>query len=356
MIRVHAPGKIMLTGEWAILEPGNTCIALPTQKHLVATLTPSDRYTIYAPELLKSPITLLRNATTLSIHPAHSEYEKKLLHPSLIAAQHALTASTASPHFLTPWQLTITSTLTDPATQQKYGLGSSAAITVAVIKALHAFYFPTHALDHASCMEQSLSAHSQAQGNCGSGFDTAIATWGQPLRYTNTPHNRTKPTLIQLPKKLSILVGYSGSSAHTPTLIHHMMHHKNDNPVAYARTINAINNLVTKIHAALHHQHNDELVHLINQNQTLLDELAKIIKLTLTTPALDDMIQRARVCGAGAKFSGAGGGDCALALCPTQSIDDAVTAAWNNAGYKIIERITHDTIAHSILENSKHTL
>ncbi|KKQ49525.1 MAG: Phosphomevalonate kinase [candidate division TM6 bacterium GW2011_GWF2_38_10] len=297
MIRVHAPGKIMLTGEWAILEPGNTCIALPTQKHLVATLTPSDRYTIYAPELLKNPITLLRDATTLSIHPAHSEYEQKLLHPSLIAAQHALQVSTTSPYLQTPWQLTITSTLTDPTTQQKYGLGSSAATTVAIIKALHAFYFPHLPLDHATCMERSLSAHSQAQGNCGSGFDTAIATWGQPLHYTNTPEERTKPTLIQLPKELSILVGYSGSSAHTPTLIRHMMHHKNDNPLDYAHAINAINDLVTQIHTALCNNHNDELVHLINQNQTALDELAKIIKLTLTTPALNDMIQRARTYG-----------------------------------------------------------
>lgn len=56
----------------------------------------------------------------------------------------------------------------------------------------------------------------------------------------------------------------------------------------------------------------------------------------IETAELGEMTLLAAAAGAEAKLSGAGGGDCAIALAPTAQIAQAVRTAWASAGYAVI--------------------
>ena len=54
--------------------------------------------------------------------------------------------------------------------------------------------------------------------------------------------------------------------------------------------------------------------------------------LPIITPALGRLVETAHRAGAAAKPSGAGGGDCGIALAPCPRVAAAVKAAWRDAG------------------------
>ena len=74
------------------------------------------------------------------------------------------------------------------------------------------------------------------------------------------------------------------------------------------------------------------MLELINQNRTLLSELANSSELNLETPALTKLITIAQSHGAAAKFSGAGGGDCGIALCSSMEVAEKIKHDWLEAG------------------------
>ncbi|MCR4369091.1 MAG: hypothetical protein NUV67_04260 [archaeon] len=46
MISISAPGKIMLSGEWSVLEKGNSCIVLAVNKRVFAEIKEAEKITI----------------------------------------------------------------------------------------------------------------------------------------------------------------------------------------------------------------------------------------------------------------------------------------------------------------------
>ena len=60
--------------------------------------------------------------------------------------------------------------------------------------------------------------------------------------------------------------------------------------------------------------------------------LGNELDLPLVTPALATLVRAAQRVGAAAKPSGAGGGDCSIALATSAAQAAAVRAAWQDAG------------------------
>ncbi len=85
----------------------------------------------------------------------------------------------------------------------KFGIGSSAALTVALTAAL---------ADSANVLEPSLAAHTRLQGRAGSGVDVAAAVHGGLIRYTAAP-----PAARHLawPEGLAFRVVWTGVTAGT---------------------------------------------------------------------------------------------------------------------------------------------
>ncbi len=74
-------------------------------------------------------------------------------------------------------------------------------------------------------------------------------------------------------------------------------------------------------------------------SQELLHQLSALCNNALETPPLTEMIKIATACGAAAKFSGAGGGDCVIALCADEKTKQKVYDAWSATGFLSVDKL-----------------
>jgi mevalonate kinase len=190
-----------------------------------------------------------------------------------------------------------------------YGLGSSSASTVAFLAAVADFYGVS--LDNFTLFDLAYRTVLQAQGMA-SGFDLAAAIWGGTLLYQK-PNSVGEPPVVE-PLDISVsnlpfLVGYTGIKADTATLIAAVMKLREQQPEQVQQWFEQISQLVQRAKQALLGGDLPELGVLLNQNQELLRQLG------VSSPELERLIQASLQAGAyGAKLSGAGGGDCMIAL------------------------------------------
>ncbi|MGK4004386.1 mevalonate kinase [Sorangium sp. So ce1036] len=228
------------------------------------------------------------------------------------------------------------------------GLGSSAALGVAIARAISALTplgepappgepAPTEPAraTHAGPAERVLAAAAAWErvfhGNP-SGIDTTAAALGGCFRYTRA-HGAT-PVVPR--DDLWLCVGSTGTPSSTRSMVELVARLFERKPALAERSIAGITALVEN--AALAIQAGDVvgLGRLMDLNQMLLAGMF------VSTEAIEALCQLAREAGAlGAKLTGAGGGGSVLALLPPPEPGDdgapgaaeRVLAAWRDAGY-----------------------
>jgi mevalonate kinase len=184
----------------------------------------------------------------------------------------------------------------------QYGFGSSSAVTVATILALSKLY--KIKISKKEVFDLGYKVTLNIQG-VGSGFDVAAATFGGTL-YFVTGGKVIEPLLV---KEIPLVIGYSGTKASTTKLV------KNLKP--NFKIFEDIKKIVDKAKITLINGDWNKTGELMNQNHKLLLELG------VSTEKLDRMCLAANDAGAfGAKLSGAGGGDCMIALIPENKRKD----------------------------------
>jgi mevalonate kinase len=184
----------------------------------------------------------------------------------------------------------------------QFGFGSSSAVTVGVTKALSELFDVR--LKKQELFDLSYKTVLDIQG-VGSGFDIAAAIWGGTLWFVGGGK-----AIVPLQKEeLPTVVGYTGIKADTSTLVRQVAERNRRYPETTVRIFEAIVDIVKKAKTALEGRDWLKLGDFMNFNQGLLDALG------VNTRELSNLIYAARGAGAlGAKLSGAGGGDCMLAL------------------------------------------
>jgi len=213
------------------------------------------------------------------------------------------------------------------AFSSQYGLGSSSAVTVAVIYGLAVLF--DKKLAKKEIFDLSFKSVLDVQ-KIGSGFDVACAIWGGVICFQD------KAKLI-IPLKcptIPIMIVYTGFKANTTKMIRQVesLRKKNFKPVE--NIFAKIENLVNQAKIDLEGANWPALGKLMNQNQALLE------KLGLGTKKIDRLVLAARQAGAwGAKLSGAGGGDCIIILVDSE-IRKKAESALVRAGGKILPLLT----------------
>jgi len=305
MIKVSAPGKLMLLGEHAVVY-NHPCLVTAIDQRLYLNLSQnkSNKITINAPAVK------IKNYS-VSLLNTHSPKGLKFI-----------IAALKNFNNLCP----IKSGL-DIATKNgfsiNYGFGSSAAVTVAVLFALAKLN--NYKLTKRQLFDLAYKTIIDVQG-VGSGFDAAAAIYGGTL-YFVTAGKTIKPLKINNPP---LIIGYTGIKADTSTLIKIVSQKKRNNPEIISRIFADISYLVKKAKKALEKKDYPKVGEYFNFNQGLLESLG------VNTPTLSNLIYSAKDAGAyGAKLSGAGGGDCMIALAPKNKIKK-VKKAITSAGGKII--------------------
>ncbi len=201
----------------------------------------------------------------------------------------------------------------------QFGFGSSSAVTVAFAKSLTTLY--NIDLTNEELFDLCYKAVLDVQG-VGSGFDIASAIWGGTIYYVK-PAKMVKQLDID---HIPLVVGYTGIKADTPTLVRMVESTRKDSPEKIDGIFNQMEEIVDAAFEAIEKRDWPKTGELMKQNQQLLRQLS------VSSVKLEDLISATEKVGAlGAKLSGAGGGDCMLALAE-KGKEEAVESAITHAG------------------------
>ncbi len=210
------------------------------------------------------------------------------------------------------WSIEVASTV--PAGR---GLGSSAAIAVALVRAVARA--AGHELDDAVASELALAAERVAHGTP-SGIDNTVVALGRPIRFVGG-----QATPLAVGEPLTLLIADSGQPSATADMVAGVRARRDRSPQAYEDWFAQIGRLADEAAAALAHGNAIRLGRLLNTNHLALQAMR------VSTPKLDLLVSAARTAGAlGAKLSGAGGGGVVIALVTPDTaaaVSQALTAA-----------------------------
>ena len=204
------------------------------------------------------------------------------------------------------------------------GLGCSAALGVAIVRALDAWENrpPASASDDA---ERAMAWEKVFHGNP-SGVDATAAARGGCLLYQRM-NGGLHLKEIALTRPLNLAIGHSGVSSSTREMVEMVAKLKARNEENVTRTFDAIHSLVQNARLALEAGDHVGLGKLMDLNQVLLSGLM------VSTEEIETLCRLGREAGAlGVKLTGSGGGGCVVAL--VENDPAPIVAAWETAGFR----------------------
>jgi len=211
-----------------------------------------------------------------------------------------------------------------PDVPRGMGLGGSAAMAVAIVRALdHHFRL---GLSDADVNRLALESEKVAHGNP-SGLDNTLACYGRPLVYRPGDPPLVEPLNIRNPIPAVIgMTGYEGLTAKTVGRVNAAWQ---QNRKLYERIFDQIDSLVLRGVQAIQDEDLVTLGQLMNVCQGMLNALQ------VSTPELEHLVDIARENGAlGAKLTGGGGGGSIIALCEGET--EPVVGAIRAAGFQAL--------------------
>jgi len=307
-VTVSAPGKLMLLGEHAVVY-NHPCLVTAVDQRMCATVETLEslEFQLEAEDVkvtgYKKPLSDLGRGDI----PKSAQFVE-------------IAVRNISEKYPLRTGLRVT---TKSEFSSQFGFGSSSASTVCTIKAVSELFGLN--LTNKEIFDLSYKTVLVIQGK-GSGFDVAAAVYGGTLYFT-TGGKIIEPLNISL---LPLVVGYSGIKGDTVILMDRVKKSFSNRKDRLDEIYNGIEVLVNQAKDALVKMDWQTLGKLMNKNQDLLRELGVSIE------KLDNMVKAALSAGAyGAKLSGAGGGDCMIAIVPKDN-EQEVKDGISQAGGKVV--------------------
>lgn len=302
-VTASAPGKLMLSGSYAVVH-GRPCVVTAVDQRLYVTVEKNgvDRFHLEAPDLgLMAYSKTLSDLGTKDVPTAVMFVE--ILYKLFLEdypQEKGIIVKTKSDF------------------SSSFGFGSSSAVTVAFAKALCKLYGVK--LDNKELFDLCYQAVIEVQG-VGSGFDLAAAIWGGTIYYVS-PAKVVEPIEVT---SLPIVVGYTRVKADTPTLVRMINQKLKRSPAKIGGIFDEVGGVSDEVLRTIDHQDWPKLGLLFNQHQELMRNLG------VSSPELEKLIEASLDAGAhGASLSGAGGGDCMLAVVDKHSrpfVEKAIESA-----------------------------
>ena len=276
-----APGKIILFGEHAVVY-GRPALAVPVmQVHADVEVLAGSRAGIWI------------DAPDINLHAGLDTLPPT--HPLASVINGTLTAlGISSPPAL---KLRITSSI--PVAS---GLGSGAAVSVAVIRELSAAL--EHSLDDEKVNRIAYETEKLHHGTP-SGIDNTVITYAMPVFFV-----RGQPIeVFRVGKPFTVVIGNTGIAAPTKESVGDVRKLWQADPAKWETVFDEVANIVLKAKSAIESGNLSILGELMNRNHALLQEM------TVSCPELDVLVSAALSAGAqGAKLSGGGRGGNMIAL------------------------------------------
>jgi len=219
----------------------------------------------------------------------------------------------------------------------KLGLGSSAAVLVALVGALVSELHLRVPYDALPALCQ--AAHRRFQGGRGSGLDVVTAVSGGVVcARTRSASAPVAASSCGWPDGLSILPIWSGVGASTRELLARFDRYRGDNPDEYQRHLARLKARSEQACAAWSDGSVGDCLTTFAQYDEALRAFDHDARIGIGTAVHDDVRRLVEAQGAVYKTSGAGGGDFGLALTDAPERLRAVRAACQKRGWTVLDK------------------
>ncbi len=332
MTLVKTCGKLYWAGEYAILEPGQLALIKAIPIYMTAEIKASNNYRLYSDMFSYS----------VDIRP-DSSYA--LIQETVALVEEYLTAQGVELH---PFSLEIRGKMEREG--KKFGLGSSGSVVVLVIKAMLAFYERPAERD---LLFKLASAVLLKRGDNGSMGDIACIVSEDLVLYQSFNRETVAQWLekeglqtvldrdwafsiasVEPVLTFDFLVGWTKEVA----VSSHMVKQIKDN--MNSSFLQASKETVANLVKALEVGQEETIIDLLEQASQLLEGFSSDIY----TPLLRQLKNASQDLKAVSKSSGAGGGDCGIALSFDQDSTTLLKKRWADLGIELLyqERMGHD--------------
>lgn len=323
-ISVQTGGKLYLAGEYAILTPGQTAIIKNIPIYMTAQVREANQLQ------LKSD--MFDYAVDMSADKGYALIQESVQTFALFLGK--------TVEALAPFELSISGKLEKNG--KKFGIGSSGSVTVLTIKALAAFFDIPLTKDQLF----KLAAYTLLKlGDNGSMGDIACIAYNDLVAYTSFDREAISDLILEksltellamdwgyeivtiVPQlKAEFLVGWTAQPALSSQMIKDLKSHLSVNFLSQTQK------QVLALKSALQAGDRDTLVHSLETVSDLLVSLSPAIY----TDKLKTLKEAAEGLEVVAKSSGAGGGDCGIAISLNPAHTTLLKQRWKNAGIDLL--------------------
>jgi mevalonate kinase len=298
-----APGKIILVGEHAVVY-GRAAIAVPVfQVRAKAVIN-------FEPRSAPGKVTL--RAPDIGLESTLAELPEN--HP--LAAVIWKSASAMNLSHIPACTIQITSSIPIAG-----GMGSGAAVSVAVLRAFSASL--GHPLSDEQVSQLAYEVEVIHHGTP-SGIDNSVITYAKPVYF----EKEKKIEILAVKQPFTLVIGDTGLQSPTANVVSDVRQAWEKAGYQFEHLFDAIGTIAASARKAIEQGAIDSLGALMNDNHALLG------KMNVSSPMLDKLVEAARSAGAlGSKLSGAGRGGNMIALVSPDS-SQVVAEALTKAGAK----------------------
>lgn len=319
-----APGKLVLLGEYAVLEGAPALVLAVDRRARVTLATGSgDWWDILSPTLGLD--------ASLRIGPAGVEWRGAP--PPQLAWLAVPFERLPFAQGLAPCRVSLDSDpfyLRHAGKSTKLGLGSSAALTVALLGALHVY-----AGESVPNLEACIAVHRAIQHGRGSGIDIAASLTGGLSRFERTAA-ASQCTPMQLPGELHWCCVFSGRPASTGKMLATVAAWREREPSHYARQMDELATIASRGVDAVAKSDASAFLSSLHDYSQALARLGEASGTEIASREHRAIAALANDCGAVYKSCGAGGGDVGI----TFAVDDThlreFAARATQAGFPVI--------------------
>ena len=322
---VKTGGKLYIAGEYSVLTPNQSAIIKNIDIFMQAEIKFSEKYSIYS-DMYDYSVTLEEDDENYSLITETVKTVNEYLQLKGLDIQ--------------PFDMKITGKMEKNG--KKYGIGSSGSVTVLTVKAMAKLY----SYDISSEELFKLSSYVLLKrGDNGSMGDIACISYENPVMYTSFDRNLIKEKMkssslaeimnlewgykiekIHCPEKYEFLVGWTGIPSISGKMIIEVKNSINKEFLEKSEEI--IRNLKNGI------EHGNKKI--ISENVEENSKLLKMLHEKIYSRKLLELVESAEGLDICAKSSGAGGGDCGIAISFNRNDTEKLLERWESRGIKLL--------------------
>jgi len=319
------PTKIMLAGEYGVLNPGGRALALAVTPVLEVATVPTPGVTVIRLQAGPGdePRDIVPDALDTTAPDALEPRDRLPAAVWTVAAEAGLTPDPMVVDLR--WEA-------DPIDWTPVGTSAAAAVGLALALTDG---------DHDAALRLAWAGHARAQGG-GSGYDVAACLTGGAVvfRAGETP----VPTRLQAPQwpvvervslspGLRVVEAYSGRRARTRDLLARLTAARAESPVDMEAALAAHQDSSAALLDALTGGSPDAISDATDATAETLRALDARLGGVILTDEIRTLVDIARVAGVPARVSGAGGGDGVVAFARTEWLASRLRMRWIQAGF-----------------------